>query len=131
MKRSMETERLVASRVPRPHEKLEAWQQAMRLVKAIYGQTQSFPKEEMYGLTQQMRRAAVSIPSNIAEGAARHGAREYAHFISIARGSLSEIETQLQIAQMLGYCNESESLNENLDQLGRLLTGLYKKWSQS
>ena len=121
----------MGSREPRPHEKLEAWQQAMRLVKAIYGQTQSFPKEEVFGLTQQMRRAAVSIPSNLAEGAARQGAREYAHFISIARGSLSEIETQLQIAQMLGYCNESETINEILDQLGRLLTGLHKKWSQA
>lgn len=103
----------------------------MRLVKTTYATTQSFPKEELFGLTQQMRRAAVSIPSNIAECAARQGAKEYAHFISIARGSLSELETQLQIAQMLGYCNESDSLNQNLEHLSRLLTGLHKKWSQS
>ncbi len=69
-----------------PHEKLEVWQESMRLVKVVYEQTQSFPKEELYGLTQQMRRAAVSIPSNLAEGAAREGRKEYAHFISIARG---------------------------------------------
>lgn len=113
----------------KPHEKLEAWQQAMMLVKQVYSVTQTFPKEEMFGLTQQMRRAVVSIPSNIAEGAARSGAKEYAHFIAIARGSLAELETQLQISKMLGYCTESEEINANLDLLGRLLTGLHKKWS--
>ena len=83
----------------------------------------------MFGLTQQMRRAAVSIPSNLAEGAARNGSKEYAHFISIARGSLAELNTQIQIAQMLGYYTETEETNKNLNRLGRLLTGLYKKWN--
>ena len=112
----------------KPHEKLEAWQQSMQLVKHIYDLTRSFPKEELFGLTQQMRRAAVSIPSNLAEGAARNGAKEYLHFIGIARGSLAELDTQIQIARLLGYCQNSEAITENLDRLGRLLTGLHKKW---
>jgi len=102
----------------------------MELVRQVYADTRSFPKEELFGLTQQMRRAAISIPSNLAEGAARQGAKEYAHFISIARGSLAELETQFQIAEMLGYCRTSESRDQHLDHLGRLLTGLHKKWTQ-
>jgi len=74
---------------------LKAWQEAMELVKEIYRVTRDFPKEEIYGLVSQMRRAAVSIPSNISEGAARGGDREFIQFLIIARGSLSELETQL------------------------------------
>ena len=70
----------------------------MQLAKAVYQLTAGFPTEERYGLAQQMRRAAVSIPSNIAKGAGRNGAKEYLHFIGIARGSLAELETQLQLA---------------------------------
>ena len=77
----------------RPHYKLEAWKSAMALVSSIYQITRSFPKEELYGLTSQMRRAAVSIPSNLAEGAARTGQKEFAQLLSIAKGSLSELET--------------------------------------
>jgi len=84
--------------VGKPHEQLEAWKFAMQLAKVIYQLTAGFPTEERYGLAQQMRRAAVSIPSNIAEGAGRNGAKEYLHFIGIARGSLAELETQLQLA---------------------------------
>ncbi len=87
----------------RPHYNLEAWKEAMSLVKAVYQVTQAFPKDEMFGLTAQMRRAAVSVPSNLAEGAARTGRKEFAQFLSIARGSLSELETQLLIAIELGY----------------------------
>lgn len=112
------------------HEKLEVWQESMRLVKVVYEQTQSFPKEELYGLTQQMRRAAVSIPSNLAEGAAREGRKEYAHFINIARGSLAELDTQAKIAQMLGYTENVSALNEKMNQVGRLLTGMYRKWNE-
>jgi len=111
------------------HERLEAWQEAMRLVKAVYQLTSSFPKEEIYGLTQQMRRAAVSIPSNIAEGAARDGKKEYAYFVSIARGSLSELDTQIKISKMLGYTEEISDIIDLTGKVGRLLTGLYKKWS--
>jgi four helix bundle protein len=77
----------------KPHEQLEAWKFAMQLVKAVYELTEDFPAEERYGLSQQVTRAAVSIPSNIAEGAGRNGAKEYLHFIGISRGSLAELET--------------------------------------
>jgi len=77
----------------RAHEKLKAWKLSMQLVREIYELTKQFPKEELFCLTQQMRRAAISIPSNIAEGSGRSSTKEYAHFISIARGSLSEVET--------------------------------------
>jgi four helix bundle protein len=79
----------------RPHYILEAWKEAKKLVREIYQLTQGFPKDETFGLTSQMRRAAVSIPSNIAEGAARSGQKELLQFLNIARGSLSELETQL------------------------------------
>jgi four helix bundle protein len=101
----------------------------MNLVIIIYEITKGFPKEELYGLAQQMRRAAVSIPSNIAEGAARNSEKEYAHFISIARGSLAELETQYKIAQMLEFCPDSIMVSEKINHLARLLTGLYKKWA--
>lgn len=113
----------------RPHERLDAWRQGMRLVKAVYDVSARFPADERFGLTQQMRRAAVSIPSNIAEGAARSGPKEYAHFISVARGSLAELTTQIQIAGMLGYLVDTAEILNLTDHVGRLLTGLYRKWS--
>ncbi|WP_298624104.1 four helix bundle protein [uncultured Zoogloea sp.] len=113
----------------RPHERLDAWRQGMLLVKAVYDVSARFPGDERFGLTQQMRRAAVSIPSNIAEGAARSGAKEYAHFISVARGSLAELTTQIQIARMLGYLDDTTEILNLTDHVGRLLTGLYRKWS--
>lgn len=82
----------------RPHYNLDAWKVAVDLVKSVYLLSRDFPKEEVYGLTAQMRRSAVSIPSNIAEGAARNGAREFVQFLGVAKGSLSELETQLLIA---------------------------------
>ena len=87
----------------RPHEKLDAWSLAMDFVVAVYRATETFPKEEKFGLTSQIRRAAVSIPANIAEGAARHSDKELAHFVSNAQGSASELETELIIAHRLGY----------------------------
>lgn len=113
-----------------PHRKLEVWKVTMELVKSVYQITSAFPAEERYGLSQQMRRAAVSIPSNIAEGAARSSAKEYAHFIAIARGSLAELDTQLRIAEMLGFVQENSPTLELCKQAGRLLTGLYNKWRQ-
>ena len=101
----------------------------MRLVKAIYELTQNFPQVEQYGLTQQMRKAAVSIPSNLAEGAARDGKKEYSYFINVARGSLAELDTQLKIAKMLGYTKNISELSELIIRVGSMLTGLYKKWS--
>jgi four helix bundle protein len=111
----------------KPHQRLEVWQQAMLLVKEIYAVTTGFPKEEIFGLTSQMRRAAISIPCNIAEGAAREGDKEYSHFLSIARGSLSELGTQVQIAMMLGYIPDDRPLHGLLDRVGKLLSGFSKK----
>jgi len=85
------------------YRELIAWQKAMKLVTEIYEATQRFPSEERYGLTNQLRRASVSVPSNIAEGQARFSQKEFHHFLSQARGSLVEIETQLLIARALTY----------------------------
>jgi four helix bundle protein len=115
--------------VGKPHEQLDAWKVSMTLVKSIYDITGAFPAEERFALAQQMRRAAVSIPSNIAEGAARTSTKEYAQFISIARGSLAELDTQLQIATQLGYLASGHPVYALADHAGRLLTGLHKKWT--
>jgi len=91
------------------YRQLLAWQKAMQLVTRIYTITKQFPREELYGLTNQLRRAAVSVPSNIAEGQARYSAREFHHFLSHARGSLVEIETQVMISENLGYISHDEA----------------------
>lgn len=111
----------------RPHENLEAWRQSMSLVTSVYEATRSFPKEELFGLTTQMRRAAVSIPSNIAEGAARSGRREFAQFLNVAKGPLSELDTQLLISAELGFLPRGHDLFQRTDYLARLLTGLHRK----
>ena len=87
---------------------LVVWQKSMDLVEVMYQMTRTFPKEEVYGLTNQLRRAAVSIPSNIAEGHARSSTAEFVRFLSIARGSLAEVETQLLITQRLGYLSNDQ-----------------------
>jgi four helix bundle protein len=110
--------------VRRKHHQLLAWQQAIVLVKSVYEATAKFPKEELYLLTSQMRRCAVSVPSNIAEGAARSGSREFLQFLGIARGSLSELETQVLIAKELGYLKNYDALAEQIDSVFRLLGGL-------
>jgi four helix bundle protein len=115
---------------PKPHQRLELWQQSILLVKEVYAATARFPKEELFGLVSQMRRAATSIPSNIAEGAARNGDKEYLYFLSIARGSLSELDTPIQIAQMLEYLPKEHPLPEFADRVGRLLTGFGRKLLQ-
>src|SRR5215470_16037026 len=86
----------------RPHHKLEAWNKGVEFVTEIYRETDGFPTEERYGLTSQIRRAAVSIPANIAEGAGRFSKKEFAHFLSNAQGSASELETELIISNRLG-----------------------------
>jgi four helix bundle protein len=113
----------------RPHYDLDAWKEAIKLVKLVYKTTQSFPKEELYCLVTQMRRAAISIPSNIAEGAARTSPKEFARFISIARGSLSELETQILISVELGYIEKNNNLFSQVDKVSRIITGLHKKVS--
>ncbi len=110
----------------RSYRDLIAWQKAMKLVTEIYAATQRFPTEERFGITNQLRRAAVSVPSNIAEGQARFSQREFRHFLSQARGSLVEIETQLLIARDLKYLQpaKTEELLAAAAELGRLLNGL-------
>jgi four helix bundle protein len=110
----------------RSYRDLVAWQKAMKFVTAIYEVTQRFPSEERYGLTNQLRRASVSVPSNIAEGQARFSQKEFHHFLSMARGSLVEIETQLLIARNLKYLHpaKAEDLLATADELGRILNGL-------
>jgi four helix bundle protein len=110
----------------RPHEKLEVWNKAVEFVVTIYKETAEFPKEEKFGLTSQVRRAAVSVPANIAEGAARQTSREFARFLSIAQGSASELETELLIAQRLGYLeqNSYRKLYDELNTIARMIVGL-------
>lgn len=98
----------------------------MDLVKTVYERTQGFPKDEKFGLTSQMRRAAVSIPSNLAEGAARNGVKEFSQFLGVAKGSLSELETQLLIASELGYLAREDNVFEKLEEVPRLIAGLHK-----
>ena len=108
----------------RPHERLEVWRDSMELVEMIYEISGTFPDSERFGLTSQIRRAAVSVPSNIAEGAARRSTPEYLRFLSIARGSLSEISTQIQIAVRLGYSKASPKLDQYIDLIFAKLTAL-------
>jgi four helix bundle protein len=112
--------------VKRAHRNLKAWQQAMELVTAIYlySATSSFSAQEKFGLTSQMQRAAVSVPANIAEGFARKGTKELLHFLSIAAGSLSELDTLIELAARLGYLNNAEELNGKVDEVSGLLMGL-------
>ena len=114
----------------RGHKDLIAWQKAMELVTEIYSATRTFPKEELYGLVSQLRRAAVSVPSNLAEGYSRNSRNEFHHFVRQARGSLAEIETQVEIAKNLNYVPVEicTALTERIDEVGRLLTGL-RAWS--
>ncbi len=107
---------------------LLVWQRAMDLVETIYRATGSFPKEELYGLTAQLRKAAVSIPSNIAEGQGRHSDREFRKFLLISHGSLREAETQVLIAARLGYVSEEVKARvlESAAEVGRLINGLLK-----
>ena len=111
----------------KPHTKLEVWRSAMALVKAVYEATGAFPRHEQFGLVSQMRRAAVSIPSNIAEGSARTSRKEMAQFLSISKGSLSELDTQIRIAEMLGYLQELAELQTLLERTSKLLSGLHRK----
>jgi four helix bundle protein len=107
------------------YNQLVAWQKAMDLAEEIYKITKGFPKEELYGLTSQLRRAGVSIPSNIAEGQSR-SSRDFMRFLSLAHGSLSETETQMELARRLGYVREDGLIHfvELASEVGRLIHGL-------
>ena len=105
---------------------LLVWQKSKQAVKEVYLLTAAFPKEEMYGLTSQIRRSSVSVPSNIAEGHARKSTKEFSHFISIALGSLAELETQIEIASDLSFIeyNKLQIIMNSLDEIGKMLRGL-------
>jgi len=112
----------------RSYQELIGWKKGIELVTDVYRLTQKFPKQEIYGLTSQIRRSAVSIPSNIAEGQGRMSRGEFKQFLGHARGSVFELESQILIARNLAYLNleEGEFLLERIAELGRVLNGLLK-----
>lgn len=111
---------------------LHAWQRAMDFVTVVYQATAKFPRDEIYGLTSQLRRSAVSVPSNIAEGHGRQSTRDFINFLSIAYGSLNEAQTQIVIAHRLSYltADEAQSLESLSQEVGRLINGLSRSLSQ-
>ncbi|MGV0845883.1 four helix bundle protein [Empedobacter falsenii] len=108
------------------HKELKVWQESMDLVVCIYETVKIFPKEELYGLTSQMKRSALSIPSNIAEGAGRNGKAEYCRFLYIALGSASELETQLEIAFRLGFIGNLIQFQKSINYIKSMLSKLIK-----
>ncbi|HLL14823.1 MAG TPA: four helix bundle protein [Pyrinomonadaceae bacterium] len=110
------------------HRDLIVWQKAMELVVAVYKLSKNFPKEELYGLTSQLRRAAVSIPANIAEGQGRRSKTEFNQFLGHARGSLLELDTHLELALRLEYISTKEHapVQEQLREVGRVMNGLMR-----
>jgi len=111
------------------YRQLDVYIEAKKLVMLVYGTLKSFPKEEQFALCDQLRRAVLSVPSNIAEGMGRRSAKDQAHFLEIAYGSLLEVQCQLEISRDLGYINNEffESIDKKIDRLGRLLSGLRSK----
>ena len=105
---------------------LEVWQESMTLVEEIYTLSKRFPSDERFGLTSQLRRAAVSIPSNIGEGARRKRRKAFAHHLDIALGSQGEVDVQLELAARLGFCAKSDRnvIQQRIDRIGRMLNGL-------
>ena len=114
---------------PRSFKDLIVWQKSIALVTEVYRLTKKFPSEERFSLTSQIRRAAASIPANIAEGNGRGTRKDYAHFLHIAHGSAAELETLLTIAQNLQYCNKNEcsTIEGRLGEIGRMLRSLRTK----
>lgn len=108
------------------HKDLEAWKESINFVTKVYNVTNKFPKSEMFGLTNQIRRSVVSIPSNIAEGCARYSDKETARFLDIALGSVAELETQLIISKNLGYLSTIDELLNELKRINALVLGLKK-----
>jgi four helix bundle protein len=115
------------------HKDLDVWRLAVELATEVYRVTKSFPKEEQYGMVAQMRRAAVSIASNVAEGAARQGGREFAQFLHIALGSASELDTQLEIARRVDLAKPStlDTLQASTTRVGQMLRGLTRSLRES
>ena len=125
------SEQGVSEGAVRSHRDLKVWQIALDMTETLYRTTVDWPKAEQYGLVSQVRRAAVSVPANIAEGAGRRTPGEFMHFIGIARGSLAELETLLIIARRLSYIEEPSfrAIMDDLFELGRMTTGLLKSIS--
>ena len=115
------------------YKKLKVWQKAMQLVVQVYKATKNFPKHEQYGLISQMRRSVISIPSNIAEGHGRNSDKEIVRFLDIARGSIYELDTQLEISRQLNYLNPKkfDIIFSLLDETSRMLSGLRKSKSHN
>lgn len=113
------------------YEKLTVWQKAMDLVEVIYRATTTFPESERYGLVSQMRRAAVSIPSNIAEGSRRSTKKDFRHFLVIAFGSGAELETQMRIATRIGFLKEDNEMRPLLDEVMKMLNKLIESNSSN
>ena len=111
----------------KPHHKLEIWQRSIDFVSRIYKVTETFPDNEKFGLISQIRRAAISIPSNIAEGAGRNSPKEFIQFLGVAQGSTAELETQLIIARNLNYINKDyDKIMQELDGISKMIIGLIK-----
>ncbi len=110
------------------HKNLDVWKVSIDFVSAVYRLTESFPSTELYGITNQMRRAAVSVPSNIAEGSSRSSAKERSRFYEIGRSSIAEVDTQVEIAKRLEYCSDEdlEGLSKEINHLFALLSRLIK-----
>jgi four helix bundle protein len=117
----------------KPYERFDAWREAHQLVLLVYRETKAFPKEELYGLTSQFRRAAFAVPANIAEGSAKKGSREFRRYLDIAVGSLSELAYILRLVRDLGLISDESwsSLDEQRERVGRLTWGLYASIRQS
>ncbi len=109
------------------HKELDVWNESIELSQIIYSETQNFPKSELYGLVAQMRRASVSVPSNISEGAARSSRKERKRFFEIARSSLVELDTQLELAEKLGYLSNSKMLSKKINIVFALLSNFLAK----
>jgi four helix bundle protein len=113
------------------HKDLDVWKKSMALVLDVYKNTQNFPSHELYGLTSQIRRSALSIPSNIAEGAARRNKKEFIQFLYIALGSASELHTQLIIGKNLNYFQNETKVEDQLTRIQKMLYGLIKYMEKS
>ena len=112
----------------KPHKKLDLWDTAMELAVDIYSATENFPTDERYSFTDQIRRAAVSVPSNVAEGAGRQTRKEFVNYLHMAQGSLSELDTQLELARRLGYLGRDNWLifDQRVERIDKMLSGLIR-----
>jgi len=114
--------------VEKPHKKLNAWKQSVELAVLLCRTTDAFPKSERFGLAGQIRRAGVSVPSNIAEGAARQTKKEFIQYLHMAQGSLSELDTQIEIAKQLGYLDDrtARDIDQRMNEIDKMISGLIR-----